>query len=350
MTLADLGDRYDDFYAPRFVLRLDGEVYDQTHGIVSSVSVDSAAEKADRFSFAIEGAYDEADGEFTNLDWGRFDPEAEVEVEMGYGETTETLLVGRIAEQRLRFPAEGTPSVEVSGYGLMHELQNDTRSRSWDEATHSEVAEEVADEYRFDTVEVTATDTQHPTVVQEAETDLAFLERLAEKNGSDGNSFQVTVRRDEFRFGPAPDDEEPAVTLAYGDALQSFSPEYRTGSQVGSVEVRGYDVGGASAVKGTAESDGAGSGTERLHQPVRSRSEAESVAQARLGEIEEGRLSGRGESIGLPEIKAGKPVALERLGERFSKTYYVESATHRVATDGYSTSFQVRLADGEAIE
>lgn len=350
MTLAELGKRYDDLYAPRFVLRIDGSVYEQTAGVISEVSVDTAAEKADRFSFTIEGIYDEADGAFTEFDWNSVSTGTDVEIEMGYDSNTEPLLVGSIAEHRPQFPAGSAPTVEVSGYGLMHEMQDGTKSRTWDDSTDSDVAEEVANEYRFETVDVASTDTQHGKVVQDDETDLAFLERLAGRNGSDNRSYQVTVRRDEFIWGPAPDDEAPTVVLPYGDALQSFSPEYRTGSQVGSVEVRGYSATDASGVTGTAESDGPGSGTEVLQRPVRSEAEAESVAQARLGEIEEDRLSGRGESIGLPEIQAGKPVQLERLGERFSKTYYVETATHRIGTGGYTTSFTVRLADGEEIE
>lgn len=350
MTLAELGKTYDNFYAPRFELYLGGELYEQTRGIISAVSVDTAAEKADRFSFTIEGVYDEAKGEFTGLEWRHFETDAEVEIKMGYGDSTETLLVGQIEEHRLNFPADGAPSVDVSGYGLRHEMKDDSKSRTWDETTHSDVVEEVANDYRFDTVDVESTDEEHPKVVQDDESDLAFLERLAGKNGSDGKSYQVTIRRDAFKFGPAPDDEAATVTLAYGEALQSFSPEYRTGSQVGKVEVRGYNVTDASGVTGTAESDGPGSGTERVRRPVRSQSEAETVAQSRLGRINQDRLSGRGKSIGLPEITAGKPIELERLGERFSKKYYVETASHRVGTDGYTTSFQVRLAEGESVE
>lgn len=350
MSLAALAEDYGNFYAPRFELYLGGERYEQKHGIIAGVSVDAAAEKADRFSFTIEGVYDEADGEFADLDWEHFSTDTDVRIAMGYGETTETLLVGTIAEHRPSFPQNGAPSVDVSGYGLRHQLQAGSKSRTWDDSTDSDVVEEVANEYRFETVDVESTDTQHPKVVQDDETDLAFLERLAERNGTDGSAYRVTIRRDAFSFGPAPDDEEPAVTLSYGDALQSFSPEYKTGSQVESVEVRGYNVGNAEGVTGTADSDGPGTGKEVVRRPVRSESEAETAAQGRLGDIEDDRLSGRGESIGLPEIQAGSAIKLERLGERFSKTYYVESATHRVDENGYTTSFQVRLAEGEEIE
>lgn len=350
MTLAELGKNYDNFYAPRFKLYLGGELYEQTHGVISSVSVENAAEKADRFSFTIDGVYDDSSGEFEGLDWSNFETDTKVKIEMGYGESTEPLLVGRIEEHRLNFPAQGAPSVDVSGYGIRHELKEGSKSRSWDDATHSEVVKEVAGEYRFETIDVESTDTQHAKVVQDDKSDLDFIEELADRNGTDGKSYRVTIRRDEFTFGTAPDDESATVTLAYGEALQSFSPEYKTGSQVGSVQVRGYNVNDAEGIKGTAESDGPGSGTTVERRPVRSQSEAESAAQARLGQIEDDRLSGRGESIGLPEITAGKPIQLDRLGERFSAKYYVESASHRVGSDGYTTSFQVRLAEGESVK
>lgn len=350
MTLSALGERYDHFYAPRFVLRLDGDVYEQSRGTVTDVSVEAAAEKADRFSLTLSGVYDESEGEFAGLSWERFAIDTDVEIEMGYGETTETLLVGSIAEQRPQFPAEGGPRVEISGYGLMHELDDDSKSRSWDEATDSEVAEEVAGEYRFETVDVTPTDTVRPTVVQDDETDLAFLRRLAERSSDDDGGFEVTVRRDAFRFGPSEPGLDVSLELAYGSALQSFSPEYRTGSQVKDVEVRGYDEGAKSAVVGRAESDGPGSGTEIVRRQARSRAEAESAARARRDEIERERLSGRGQSIGLPEIEVGEVVRLKRLGERFTGPYLVESATHRVSTDGYTTGFEVRLPTGEDLE
>jgi phage protein D len=350
MTLADLGSRYDDFYTPRFLLRVGGSEYGSDQGLVSSVSVDTAAEKADRFSFTLDTAYDAREGRFPDLDWGTFDMGTDVEIDVGYGKTTETILVGSIAEHRVDFPRNGSPQVDISGYGLLHEMQRNSNSRSWDETTDSDVAKEVANEYRFETVTVEETDTQRPKIVQNDETDHTFLERLAEPNSDEDAGYRVTVRRDEFIFGTPPSDEEPTVTLPYGDALQSFSPEYRTGSQVGSVEVRGYDSGTKSGIVGTAKSDTVQEGSEVVRRQVDSQAEAETAARARLDDIESDRLTGRGESIGLPEIQAGKTVELSRLGDRFSREYYVESASHTVGTDGYTTSFTVRLPEGVSLE
>jgi uncharacterized protein len=54
------------------------------------------------------------------------------------------------------------------------------------------------------------------------------------------------------------------------------------------------------------------------------------------------RLTGRGETIGNPEIRAGKMVCLDGLGPSFSGNYRVTSASHSIDSNGYRTNFQVR--------
>lgn len=351
MTLADLGGKYDNFYAPRFVVELDGREYDHSDGVISEVSVDTAVEKADRFELSLEVTFDQKRGEFASLNWDWFAIGTPVEIAVGYGRNTETVLVGTIAELAPDFPANGQPSVRVSGYGLQHEMGRGQRSESWDDATDSSVVEEIANQYRFTEVDVTDTDLERPKIVQDNESNLAFVNRLAERNSaSGGGAFEVAVRRDEFYFGPARDRSEPQLSLGYGEALVSFSPEYTTGSQVAEVEVWGWDADGKTEVTGSSERDGPWSGTEVLRQPVDSTAEAEEAAAARLKEIAEDRLSGRGETIGLPELHAGEIIELVRLGDRFTGPYYVESATHRVNGDGYTTTFDVRLPDEEVLE
>jgi phage protein D len=44
----------------------------------------------------------------------------------------------------------------------------------------------------------------------------------------------------------------------------------------------------------------------------------------------------------LPEIRPDRNVELDNLGVPFSKTYYVQEATHRIDTSGYRTRFKVK--------
>ena len=80
----------------------------------------------------------------------------------------------------------------------------------------------------------------------------------------------------------------------------------------------------------------------RLRQPVFTQSEANERAAAALNERAKRFLTGEAESIGLPEIRPDRNVSLENLGAMFSKTYYVQQATHKVDGSGYRTRFKVK--------
>ena len=53
-------------------------------------------------------------------------------------------------------------------------------------------------------------------------------------------------------------------------------------------------------------------------------------------------LTGEGETIGLPEIRPDRNVELTKLGAPFSKTYYIQQATHKVDGSGYRTRVKVK--------
>ena len=54
------------------------------------------------------------------------------------------------------------------------------------------------------------------------------------------------------------------------------------------------------------------------------------------------RLTGSGEAVGDPRLRAGAIIRLEGLGPSFSGDYRVTSATHTISSSGYRTSFRVR--------
>lgn len=334
MSLAELRRKYDDFYTPRFDVTVGDETIRESDGMISEVTVDTIVDGADYFSVTLEGAYDAEGREFTGTDLGELETGTEVRIRMGYGDNREPMFVGRIQSVRPDFPSDGDPAVEVSGFDLLHDTTEGTRSRSWDETTDGDVVRDVAEAYAFDRVEAEATGTTRRKVIQENRSDYRFLRDLADRNG-----FELFADRGTLYFRKPKDDRSPAVTLQYGDSLVAFSPERNEADQVRTVEVRHWDPGRKREIVGTAERD-AGSGTRVLRQPVDSREEAEEIAQSTLDRLSQGMVRGVGDSIGLPELRAGTTLRLEGLGEMFTGTYYVRQATHRIGNAGYETTME----------
>ncbi|WP_152042263.1 phage late control D family protein [Salinigranum salinum] len=337
MSLAAFGEKYRGFYTPRFTVGVGSTTFTESSGVISDLSVDTAVDRADRASFTLNYPFDHETGEFDGLDWTAFEPGVDLAVSMGYADELEPLFVGRIQSVEPTFPSGEGPTVRVSGYGLIHEMTRGTRSRSWDDATDSDVAREIASDHGFTDLTVESTDLERPKIIQQGQSDYSFLEGLAERN-----YFELFARRDAFEFGPPRQRSEPIATLRYGESLDSFSPTINRAEQVGTVVVRGWDPATREPIVGRAEhGESSAAGTRVLEIPVGSTEEANRIAEADLNRTLQGEVEGSAETVGLPEIQAGEWVRLEGTGERFTGNYYVESATHTLGASGYRTTFQI---------
>ncbi len=54
-------------------------------------------------------------------------------------------------------------------------------------------------------------------------------------------------------------------------------------------------------------------------------------------------MTARGSTIGTPDLRAGRTVQIQKLGETFDGTYFVTSTTHHIGSGGYTTDFDARL-------
>ena len=164
-----------------------------------------------------------------------------------------------------------------------------------------------------------------------------------------------------LHFASRNNDASDVVELEYGEGLLSFKPEANLASQVTRVEVYSWDRNNAKPIVGVANADeecgrrGKSAGqalkklvvdpakrpTLRLRQPVFTQSEGNERAQAVLNDHASKFLTGEGECIGLPRLRPDGNVNLSKLGDRFSKTYYIQEATHKIDANGYRTRFKV---------
>jgi len=357
MEYTELAKKYDNFYAPVFEIKLDGADIQQKGVEIVSVNVDNTLEGADQFTFTVNNVFDVADRQLRWID-ELFNFGKKIEIKMGYSDKKKTtlLMVGIITSIKTNFPAGGLPQLEISGYDLSYCMMKVKKSRSKADAKYSEIIQTIASEYGLKG-QIEDTQIKYPKVEKkEEESDFDFVTRLAKDK-----NFEFFVFEDRLYFRLPANDESAVVTLEWGKSLVSFSPEINISQQVSEVEVKGWDVQSKKEIIGRAKrGDEVGaerngkSGSdlvqsickekivERVQLAVYSQAEADARAKAILNQRAEGLLKGNGESIGLPEILAGKNIELKGLGRKFSSTYYIEKANHSITSSGYKTTFNVR--------
>lgn len=343
MSLTHLDDDYDHFYSPRFEVQVGARTIREADGIISGLTVETDLEKTNRVSFTLNDPYDHEMGDFAGFADQPVEKGVSVVARLGYGDTLRPLFFGSVESVQPNFPAEGPPTVEVSGNDPSQAMTKGKRSRSWDDATLSTVVTNIADEYDFADEKVDLpqlVDLEFPKLVQHEQSDYEFVTN--DLVGPYGLEFFV---RDRVLFLRYPDPlADPTLPLTYGESLRSFRPSQDdTEVQVGTVEVRDWDPGTKSAITATASVPNGGEETETRRAPVDTRREAELIAESIAYDLAPG-IRGQCETIGLPEIREGTVVDLGGLGGPFPGEYYVERTTHRMDSSGYTTSFRARKA------
>jgi phage protein D len=320
----------------------------------------------DRFSFVINNAFNIGAREFLKIDDRTlpefFDFGAPVTISMGYRDRLALMLTGIVTELSTNFPSSGLPQVTVSGYDHSYPMTKGTKSKNWEYRKDSDVVREIANEHKLNAL-VDDTHVVHPKIERSQESSEQFVTRLAERNG-----FEFFVVQKDLIFRKPANDQAAVIELVWGRGLVSFSPEIKLSEQVAQVEVHGWNVQTKKPIVGRARKgdepgrdDKSGcnrkraSGAEylqkiskekestlRVRAPVYSQQEADQRARAILKRRAEGFVGGRGESIGVPEIRPNANVALRGLGCLFNTTFYIQQATHTVDSSGYRTTFEVK--------
>lgn len=329
---------YTPIYSPRFELQVGNTTYQEAGGRVGDLLVETTVDGADLCSFTLNYPFDPEHQDFAGLDWDAIEPGTDLEVSLGWGGggTIEPVFVGTSQSIKTAFgPAQG-PTVTVSGYGPLHEMMQGVRERSWSDTTVVDVAREVLNSH-FSTVEVSGTGSEQNRIIQHGTNDYRFVRGLAEEYG-----FEFYAERDTAYFTPRSSigGETPALTLTYGNTLDTFEGELTASEQVETVEVRYWDMKAEKDVVGSA-SNSSGEGKEVFRITCDSKEEADTIAESKLSALSMSRATGYGETDGNPSLVAGKVVRLEELGDRFTSNYYITRATHLIGGSGYRTSFEV---------
>lgn len=355
--MANSGQRRSfDTLTPEFRILIDGTpLPEEVRSDLVAITVLEDVEATGMFSFALYG-WDEERMEVKWMDDERFREGGAVEIEMGYKDSLQSLFKGEITALEPDFPSDSHPLLTVRGHDRRHRLMRTRRSRTFLNMTDSDIAAQIAGEAglcpRTEGSSVTL-----DYVIQHNQTDLEFLQERARRIG-----FEVVVEDRTLLFRPRGHEQSEALTLNREVELLEFYPRLSTLGQAEEVRVHGWSPQEKKEIVATAGPGDAGSsmagntlgpdavgrafgdtGQVAVRQPVQDQAEADQLARGRMREMGLIYIVGEGQCIGDPNLRAGKVVKIEGLGERFSGLYYIISCEHDFRGDyGYRIAFSVR--------
>ncbi len=277
------------------------------------------------------------DGQAEPIDEHPFDIGKKLEVRLGAREalTTTTLFKGEIVTLEPHF-GSGSVELVVRGLDRSHVLLRTRRVRTFQNHTASDIVDKIVTEAGF-SAKCDPSGEPHDFVQQDNETDWDFIWRLAERIGFE---FLVEDQTALFRRPTA----EGAVELQWPKTLRSFNPRVTAIQQVKEVTLLAQDPKTKQAIDVTVSSPkqiaqigvdresvaGAFDGAKAhiATEPVKSQAEGTAVAQALLDKLANAYIAAEGVTDGNPHIRAGAKVAISGVGNKFSGTYRIASATH----------------------
>jgi Bacteriophage probable baseplate hub protein len=352
MDFKEIEKKNFNFYAPGFEIEIEGENVLEKGVPITSVEVKEKSKENGSFTLQISDKYDVNTETFEWLDNPIFHVGKEVTIKMGYGSNLQTMMIGKIENINSSLFSTGSPTLRVVGYSLGYNLKKSSNEQTFNNTKDSEIAQKIADENALNAV-VDPTHEKYKKIIKKSDTNyFDFLKERAKRIG-----YAFDVREHTLYFVIPKEDKAELFTLEWGKSLISFNPIMSTAGVVTEVEVRGWDeenkkeiVGKAVAGDERTQEKGKKKASECTKEaggdvkkvifcPVSSVTEAKTLAKAILNKASDGFVRGSGTTIGIPELRTGVIIKIDKLGKRFSGKYFVNEATHTIDNGGYRVNF-----------
>ncbi len=359
MTLENLSPGASSIFTPRFTLEIQGKpLSDEISSEILEVIVDEKVDEGSSFSITINDNFDSEAQKFKLLDEPLFTEGNLVNIKMGYNNIFETMVNGKITSILPDFFSNGGTTFTLEGHDLSFDyMKRCSPERTFIDQPYSDIAKTIAKEAKLTPV-VDDTGKYKPSRRKDNDENyFVFLKRLAEEV-----SYRFDVDRDIMYFRNKEDVNKELLLLEMEKDIISFRPIMNTTGLFSEVEVRGHNpndpnspfVGRAKAGNERHQERKKKTGSQIAQQRyseskkvitdvvVHSTGHAEEIAKAELNKASDTLIIGEVESIGLPQIRKGINIKLEKMGPRFSGKYYVTSTTHVINDKGYNTNFKVK--------
>ena len=282
-------------------------------------------------------------------------------IEFKKEEEKKDLINGEITAIEVHFTHTSEAHIVVRGYDISHRLHRGRYNRSFLNQTDSDIVRKVISEVGIEHGQIDESGEPHDYVFQENQTNMEFLRERAARIG-----FELFVQDNKLNFRKPV--SNTSLNLKWLVDITSFSTRITSSEQVSAVEVRSWDYTQKRLMTSTKQSEklvtetgnGKGSRTSSqfnmgnptmivVDQPVFKPKEADTMAQALCDELGGEFVYADAKAEGNPEIRPGRVIKLEGMGDRYSGKYYVTETRHFYAQRVYKTEFSVRGLRGGSL-
>ena len=391
-SVLSLSEVDQTFFVPAFELEVNGSPMprDVVRDVIEVTYTDSL-EQIDSFTFTLNNWDAEhrrnrfvGDG-VKQAERDSIQPGNTVRLSMGYqGRRPDfrEMMTGIITALDADFPEADSPRLTVRGLNVLDQFRSKQYTWSWppdggpDGIRDSEIALDLAADP--DTPEgrpglgvpvkvskqALGKEQPRPHVFMNNKYPVIFMRELARRNGydlfvtTDDASKPLTGDNLALWFGPTRQVSDRTYLFEWGKNLTSLRASISTTRQVKKVVVLGWDRAKKAPIRGEATLD-----TPGLELPAAVRSLAaangreevvtdyviadEQAANAKalelLGGIAARMIEVEGVIVGLPDVRAGRVVRIERVGDQLTGNYVLTETRHVINQQGYRTSFKGRL-------
>ena len=365
-TFKKLVKEHEGFHVPQYEIEIGPpsgslKILPQKDYPVLSITVNQSVGPASSAQIAFICRYDFKESDFEEDIYDMLKPGKFVEIKLGY-KKMKTVFAGILAAINTSFTPSGV-IVSVTCYDAKMALFYNRCWRGFKEPkTIKEVIQEVlkpCEQYVDVKVTGLAFDDaiepgQITAMFQDNIDDYKYIMRLAELTNS---SFYTDADKIYFTENLM-ETADAVVELGWGDGLMSFSVDIDISGQVGSVEIAyrtgarkdeyltfdGSDIKGKGDLPNEAGDVVEEKSVELTETKVWNEKQAKLLAKSKFLKSVMNYVTGKGSTIGIPEIKAGTAIELDGLGEKLNGKYFLGQVTHQFDAGGYLTNFTCQRA------
>ncbi|MEM7105408.1 MAG: type VI secretion system tip protein VgrG [Bacteroidota bacterium] len=296
---------------------------------------------------------DPANRDFPASNDDNFKPGAEVEIELGYDDNTESVFEGIIIKHKIKTGRKKSRlTIECKDKAVF--MTQVRKSAYYYESLDSDVIETIIRDHGL-SGDVEASSVSHKEIVKYNVTDWDFMVTRAELNSmiviaGEGN---ITVKKPELSGGSV-------FSANYGENIYDFEAEMDARTQVSGTKGKSWDYANQEILEADGEeprmanlgnvdgSELASSMNDQTYELVHSGKvedqELAEWASARFLKSRLARIRGRVRVNGVAALKPGVLITLAGVGDRFSGDAFVSGVAHNIVKGKWFTDVQFGMS------